>query len=231
MHMIKSFVGFMQEGGFFMYPILLVLTVGLSISLERFLYLTNTKKANLKTWNQMLPLIEQGRFNEAMGAASASDAAVGKILAYGLSRLAATRRRSDIETAMEEGLMETIPRLEKRTHYLATFANISTLLGLLGTVTGLIEAFAAVANADPAQKAELLSASISVAMNCTAFGLGAAIPMMLIYSFLQSKTTELVDSLEMVAVKFLNLLQEQATAPAPAQPQPRAHSQVSGKIA
>jgi len=67
-----------------------------------------------------------------------------------------------------------------------------------------------VANADPAQKAELLSASISVAMNCTAFGLGAAIPLMLIYSFLQSKTTELVDSLEMVSVKFLNMLQEQA---------------------
>ena len=109
--------------------------------------------------------------------------------------------------------MEIVPRLGKRTHYLATFANISTLLGLLGTVTGLIEAFAAVANADPAQKAELLSASISVAMNCTAFGLGAAIPMMLFYSFLQSKTTELVDSLEMVSVKFLNMLQEHTQHP------------------
>jgi biopolymer transport protein ExbB/TolQ len=216
MHLINAFVGFMQEGGFFMYPILLVLTLGLSISLERFLYLTNVKKSNLRVWGQMLPLIEKGRFSEAMGAATASDAAVGKILAYGLSRLNATRRRVDLETAMEEGLMEIIPRLEKRTHYLATFANISTLLGLLGTVTGLIEAFAAVANADPAQKAELLSASISVAMNCTAFGLGAAIPMMLIYSFLQSKTTELVDSLEMVTVKFLNLLQDQAPAQAPA---------------
>jgi biopolymer transport protein ExbB/TolQ len=164
-----------------------------------------------------------------MGAATASNAAVGRILAYGLSRLSSTRRRTDIEMAMEEGLMEIIPRLEKRTHYLATFANISTLLGLLGTVTGLIEAFAAVANADPAQKAELLSASISVAMNCTAFGLGAAIPMMLIYSFLQSKTTELVDSLEMVSVKFLNLLQEQS--PAPAQSHTHAQAQVSGKIA
>jgi biopolymer transport protein ExbB/TolQ len=218
MHLVNAFVGFMQEGGFFMYPILLVLTLGLSISLERFLYLTNIKKSNLRVWGQMLPLIEKGRFNEAMGAATASDAAVGKILAYGLSRLNTTRRRVDLETAMEEGLMEIIPRLEKRTHYLATFANISTLLGLLGTVTGLIEAFAAVANADPAQKAELLSASISVAMNCTAFGLGAAIPMMLIYSFLQSKTTELVDSLEMVTVKFLNLLQDQVPAQAPAAP-------------
>jgi len=208
MHLVNSVVGFMQEGGFFMFPILLVLALGLAIAVERFIYLNNTKTANIETWDEMLPLIEKGRFSEAASAAANSNAAVGKILAYGLSRLNATRQRADIETAMEEGLMEIVPRLEKRTHYLATFANISTLLGLLGTVTGLIEAFAAVSHADPAQKAELLSASISVAMNCTAFGLGSAIPMMLLYSFLQSKTTELVDSLEMVSVKFLNMLQE-----------------------
>lgn len=215
MHMLNSFVRFMQEGGFFMYPILLVLALGLAIAMERFLYLNNTKKSNLKIWDQMLPLIQKGRLNEATAAASASSTAVGKILTYGLSRLTSSRQRADVETAMEEGLMEIVPRLEKRTHYLATFANISTLLGLLGTVTGLIQAFAAVANADPAQKAELLSASISVAMNCTAFGLGAAIPMMLIYSFLQSKTSELVDSLEMVSVKFLNMLHEHSTQEPP----------------
>ena len=209
MDIYHSLARFMQEGGFFMYPILLVLALGLAIAVERFFYLRNVKKSNVQVWNRVLPLIQNGQYREAMSAANESDAAVSKILSYGLSRLNAARRRDDIETAMEEGLMEQIPRLEKRTHYLATFANIATLLGLLGTVTGLIDAFAAVANADPAQKAELLSASISVAMNCTAFGLGAAIPMMLIYSFLQSKTTELVDSLEMVAVKFLNLLQEQ----------------------
>ena len=209
MHIVNSIVGFMQEGGFFMYPILLVLALGLAIAIERFLYLSSTRSSNIKTWKQMLPLIEKGKFGEAMAIATDSSAAVAKILAYGLSRLKSSRQRDAIETAMEEGLMEIVPRLEKRTHYLATFANISTLLGLLGTVTGLIEAFAAVANADPAQKAELLSASISVAMNCTAFGLGSAIPLMLIYSFLQSKTTELVDSLEMVSVKFLNMLQEQ----------------------
>lgn len=209
MDIYHTLARFMQEGGFFMYPILLVLALGLAIAVERFFYLRNVKKSNVQVWNRVLPLIQNGQYREAMSAANESDAAVSKILSYGLSRLNAARRRDDIETAMEEGLMEQIPRLEKRTHYLATFANIATLLGLLGTVTGLIDAFAAVANADPAQKAELLSASISVAMNCTAFGLGAAIPMMLIYSFLQSKTTELVDSLEMVAVKFLNLLQEQ----------------------
>ena len=86
--------------------------------------------------------------------------------------------------AMEESLMEVMPRLEKRTHYLATFANLATLLGLLGTIIGLIRAFTAVSAANPAEKADLLSASISVAMNTTAFGLMVAIPLLLIHAVL-----------------------------------------------
>jgi biopolymer transport protein ExbB/TolQ len=123
-----------------------------------------------------------------------------------------------VEQAMEESLMEVLPRLEKRTHYLATFANMATLMGLLGTIIGLIDAFTAVSNANPAEKAELLSQSISIGMNCTAFGLMVAIPLVLIHSLLQTKTTEIVDSLEMASVKFLNAITERATegTPAPA---------------
>jgi biopolymer transport protein ExbB/TolQ len=139
-----------------------------------------------------------------------SNVAIGKILNYGLSRIKSARRREDIETAMEEGLMEIVPRLEKRTHYLSSFANIATLLGLLGTIIGLIQAFTAVAHANPAEKAELLSSSISVAMNTTAFGLVVAIPLLLVYSVLQSKTTQVVDSLEMASVKFLNMVTEKS---------------------
>lgn len=91
---------------------------------------------------------------------------------------------------------------------MATLANIATLLGLLGTIIGLIAAFTAVANADPAEKASLLSASISVAMNTTAFGLITAIPLLFFHAVLQTKTTEIVDSLEMAGVKVLNILCE-----------------------
>jgi biopolymer transport protein ExbB/TolQ len=112
------------------------------------------------------------------------------------------------EKAMEESLMEVLPRLEKRTHYIATLANIATLLGLLGTIIGLISAFTAVAEANPAEKADMLSASISTAMNTTAFGLMAAIPLLLIHALLQTKTNALVDSLEMASVKFLNAVTE-----------------------
>jgi len=120
--------------------------------------------------------------------------------------MAHTPHREDIEYAMEEGVLETVPRLEKRTAYIATLANIATLLGLLGTIMGLIAAFTAVANADPAEKANLLSQSISVAMNTTAFGLMAAIPLLLIHTTLQNKTNEIIDSLEMAGVKCLNIL-------------------------
>jgi len=130
------------------------------------------------------------------------------MLAQGLARLKTATNRDDIETAIEESMLEAIPRLEKRTHYLAMFANIATLLGLLGTIIGLIKAFTAVAQVDPSMKAEILSSSISVAMNTTAFGLMVAIPLIFIYTILQTKTTEIVDSLEMATVKSVNLMMQ-----------------------
>jgi biopolymer transport protein ExbB/TolQ len=93
-------------------------------------------------------------------------------------------------------------------------ANVATLLGLLGTIIGLINAFTAVSNANPADKADMLSASISVAMNTTAFGLMAAIPLLLVHALLQTKTNGLVDSLEMASVKFLNAVTERQLNPA-----------------
>lgn len=202
---------FFQEGGVFMYPIMLVLALGLAIAIERYVFLNNSKRNNTRMWEQLLPMVKNGDLQQAMTVTTKSGADIGKILAYGLSRMKGARHREDIETAMEEGLMEVVPRLEKRTHYLATFANLATLLGLLGTIIGLIQAFTAVANANPAEKADLLSSSISVAMNTTAFGLIAAIPLLLIFTILQTKTTELVDSLEMASVKFLNIIMEHAS--------------------
>ncbi|WP_455204321.1 MotA/TolQ/ExbB proton channel family protein [Kaarinaea lacus] len=208
MDAFSAIVKFFQEGGMFMYPISLVLAAGIAIALERYLFLSYAKTTNRLMWQKLTPLLKANNYAQAMAMASKSKADIGKILTYGLSRVQAAKSRDDVEMAMEEGLMEIIPRLEKRTHYIATFANIATLLGLLGTIIGLIQAFTAVANANPADKADLLSASISVAMNTTAFGLMAAIPLLLIFAVLQTKTTELVDSMEMASVKFLNVLTE-----------------------
>lgn len=210
MGVYTSIVSFFQEGGLFMYPIMLVLAVGMAVAAERYIFLSHSKMVNRRIWDEIMPVLRNGKYQQAMSITAKSDAAISKILNYGLSRIKNARRREDIEAAMEEGLMEMVPRLEKRTPYLAAFANIATLLGLLGTIIGLIQAFTAVAKADPAAKAELLSSSISVAMNTTAFGLMVAIPLLLIYTMLQSKTTEIVDSLEMATVKFLNIVTERA---------------------
>ncbi len=208
MDFINLIVGFFQAGGHFMFPIAIVLVVALAIAAERYFYLTGTARRNKTLWAEVAPHLERGNFKAATEIASGSDAAIGQILSYGLARVGSARRRDDIEKAMEESLMEVMPRLERRTHYLATFANLATLLGLLGTVMGLISAFGAVATVNPAEKANLLSASISVAMNCTAFGLMTAVPLLLIHSYLQTLTTEVIDSLELVSVKFLNAITE-----------------------
>src|SRR5262245_9918536 len=210
METYSAIVRFFQDGGWIMYPIVLVLAIGISIAVERWIYLTRTSASNQRVWNSIVPLLKAGNFPQVAAITRESGTAIGTILTYGLDRVRSARRREDIEQAMEESLMEVVPRLERRTHYLATFANIATLMGLLGTVMGLIEAFTAVANVNPSEKASMLSSSISVAMNATAFGLVVAIPLLLVHSVLTSKTTRIVDSLEMAAVKFLNSLSERA---------------------
>ena len=203
---MDTLIRFFQEGGAFMYPIAVVLVIGLAIAVERWMVLTAAKSSNRQAFDRILPLLQKRDYAGVVNLGKTLNAPIARIIASGIARMAQSPRRDDIELAMEEGVMEAMPRLEKRTAYLATLANISTLLGLLGTIIGLIQAFTAVASADPAEKAALLSSSIAVAMNTTAFGLVAAIPLLLIHSMLQSKTTEIIDSLEMAGVKCLNMI-------------------------
>ncbi len=237
MDLYAKIVLFFQHGGEFMYPIAIVMAIGIAISIERFVYLARQTSANRRDYEKILPLLRQQRIREVAELASKSKSAVCAIVANGIERLSHTRRRQDIEYAMEEQLLEVLPHIERRTPYLATFANVSTLLGLLGTVIGLIAAFTAVASADPAEKAALLSQSISVSMNCTAFGLLVAIPLLLLHSMLQSKTNAIVESLEIALVKFLNLMEDRperaapkaAPAPASASAAPKAMDPAASK--
>ncbi len=206
MDFFNSVIDFFQDGGPFMYPIAIVLVIGIAVAIERWLFLSHAKLSNRTAFDRIMPLLRKQDFAGVIEFARTRKAPVGRIVAAGIVRLQQTPRRDDVEYAMEEGVMEAVPRLEKRTSYLATLANIATLLGLLGTIMGLIAAFTAVANADPAEKASLLSQSISVAMNTTAFGLISAIPLLLVHAMLQTKTMEIIDSLEMAGVKCLNIL-------------------------
>lgn len=206
MGFFNTAVTFFQSGGPFMYPIAAVLVIGLAVAIERWLVLTAAKASNRRSFDRILPMLKRREYGAVVEMARTSRAPIARIIASGLARLQHSPQRDDVEYAMEEGVLEAVPRLEKRTPYIATLANIATLLGLLGTIMGLIAAFTAVANAAPAEKANLLSQSISVAMNTTAFGLMAAIPLLLLHTTIQNKTTEIVDSLEMAGVKCLNIL-------------------------
>ena len=208
MGIFETIVQFFQTGGTFMYPILIVFAFGVAICIERYLKLSGIGKVNKEVWDKVHPMLDEGDFESARESISEDQSAIASLLNMGLARQGSVRRRDDIEIAMEESMMEIIPTLEKRTPYIALFANICTLLGLLGTIMGLIEAFTAVANADPAEKADMLSASISVAMNTTAFGLMAAIPLLITHAMISSKTGEIVDSLEMASVKTLNIISD-----------------------
>jgi len=201
-----SILTFFQKGGLFMYPILLVFAVGMAIAFERWVQLNRIRNGNQKMWNLLHPVLVKGEFDKARQMVNKDKSSMAQMLGMGMARQGAVQRREDIEIAMEESMMEIIPQLEKRTPYVALLSNIATLLGLLGTIMGLIEAFTAVANANPAEKADLLSASISVAMNTTAFGLMSAIPLLLLHAKLTSTTGQIVDSLEMASVKALNTI-------------------------
>ncbi len=197
-------LAFFQKGGVFMYPILFVFLTGMAVTVERWFQLSRIRSQNRKMWNTFYPMLAKGELDKVKTMVNKDKSTISQMLGMGLARQGKLRRREDVEIAMEESMMEIIPRLEKRTPYVALLSNIATLLGLLGTIMGLIEAFTAVANANPAEKADMLSASISVAMNTTAFGLMSAIPLLLCHAKLMTTTGQIIDSLEMASVKALN---------------------------
>jgi len=205
---VKSFTA----GGAFMYPILFVVAIATAITIERYITLAKMGARNRRTWSRVEPVLSSGDFDKMRELTGKDDSPMARVLNMGLALQGGVRRRDDVEKAIQESMMEIVPQLEKRTHYLATAANVATLLGLLGTVSGLIHAFAAVATANPAEKANLLSASISEAMNCTAFGLLTAVPILVVHAFLQSKTQGLSDGLETAAIRFLNSLSARQAA-------------------
>jgi biopolymer transport protein ExbB len=210
MDVMYSIVGFFTSGGTFMYPILIVFAVGAAIAIERYVTLKLVTARNSSMWSKVQPLLARRDFDKAREVTAKDDSTIAQLLNMGLERQGAVRRREDVEIAMEESMMEIMPQLEKRTSYVALAANIATLLGLLGTIMGLIAAFTAVANANPAEKADLLSASISVAMNTTAFGLMCAIPLLVAHTILTQRTGQIIAALEMASVKTLNAIQSTA---------------------
>src|SRR5258708_524124 len=143
MSTFDTVVKFFQDCGWVIFRRLLIMAWGLSIAIERFIVLMRARAESRKVWDRILPMLQGGKFQQVLGYTTKSDTAIGKIVSNGLARLQTARRREDIDAAMEEGMRAIVPRLEKRTHYIATFANVITLVGLLGTLSGLTRALTA----------------------------------------------------------------------------------------
>jgi biopolymer transport protein ExbB/TolQ len=131
---------------------------------------------------------------------------IHKIIQAGFQAFQRSKNDSEVQIAIDAAASKYFPTLEKRTAYLATIANIATLLGLLGTISGLIISFGGAASADAEEKAAMLASGISEAMNCTAFGLIVAIPTLLVFAFLQGRTQRLIDDVNEVVLEAMNFV-------------------------
>ena len=206
----NSVAAFIQSGGFFMWVILIIWAVGIAISLERFMKLSFKMDVDGTSFmNELQRYILSNDVQGAIRVCSGSIAALPKVLKSGLKR--SGQSQSQIQNAIDATALEVIPKVELRLNYLQLIANISTLFGLLGTIQGLIQSFSAVAMADPAQKAELLAAGISKAMNTTFLGLLAAISIMILHAFLSSKSEKIINEIDEFSVKLMDILGTKST--------------------
>lgn len=202
---INSIASFIQNGGIFMWVILLVWGVGMAIAMERFRKLSKTFDVDGPSFmNELQRYILSNDIQGAIRVCSGSKAALPRVLKSGLKR--SNQNPEQIQNAIDATTLEVIPKIETRLNWLSLIANISTLLGLLGTIQGLIQSFSAVAAADPAQKAELLAMGISKAMNTTALGLMSAIVIMMLHTFLTGKAEKIISEIDEFSVKLLDML-------------------------
>jgi biopolymer transport protein ExbB len=202
---LQGLVTAFQTGGTWMYPIAIAFTVSIALTLERTIRLF---QYNVDGASFMFEVQKYILANDLDGAIrlcnGAGRAALPKVVKAGLQR--ATRDDGQIQNAIDAASLEVIPKLERRLTYLALIANIATLLGLLGTINGLIKSFAAIAQADPAQRQAILSSGISEAMNATAFGLVTAIFTMIAHSVLTNKANHVLEEIDEFGVKLIDLL-------------------------
>ena len=193
-----------KEGGWGMYPILLLRIITVYLTVERAMYLAKCKIDADRLLSLLKSQIVSGNIRGAITTCQATPAPLTKIIAAGLSKAGSSEH--EIQQAMDEEALRELPKVEKRTGYLAMLGNLATLAGLLGTITGLIKSFGAVAGVDPSMKATMLSKGISEAMNCTAFGLGTGILGLAAFAWLNGKTQVILDDVNEMKKSVTNLL-------------------------
>jgi biopolymer transport protein ExbB/TolQ len=207
MEEIKELGSFIREGGFASWMVCIVAIMALAISVERWIRIQFQYGVNSRAFMAKLKkYILSDNIDRAISLCnSKSQALLPKVLKSGLTR--AKDSVGDIQNAIDESTLEVLPKLEARTLYLPVLANMATLLGLFGTITGLIMAFRGSGDAvDAVQRQAFLQKSIAIAMHTTALGVFVAIPTLFVHAILQSKINGIISDIDQYSVKLINLL-------------------------
>jgi biopolymer transport protein ExbB/TolQ len=201
-----DFATFYADGGFWMHAISICAVLGLAVMIERFIFLFFRFNINgAQFFNQIQKLVMANNIDRAIKLCNAADkAALARVVKAGLTR--ANKNEGEIGSAIEESILEVSPAIGKRIPLMTAIANIATLLGLLGTIFGMIDAFTAVAVAAADQRSQALAKGISIAINTTGFGLMVAIPLLSAQVFIQGLAKKIADEVDLYAVKLENLL-------------------------
>ncbi len=197
-----------EQGGFWMYPIMMIQLISIAIIIERVYFLFLKRKTNnVEFVSQMEDTIRRGDIEQVIQKTqSMRENTLATAIFAGATAAKNLGGKEEIQGRMDEVLIAENAALDKRTSFLSMLGNVATLTGLLGTITGMIKSFAAVSYANPSEKAALLSAGISEAMNATAYGLITAIPALVAYAILVNRTNVLMEELTQGALKAFNLL-------------------------
>ncbi len=201
-----DFAKFYQDGGNFMHAIALCAILGAGVMIERFIFLFFRFNINgSQFFNQIQKLVMANNIDRAIKLCNAADKrALARVVKSGLTR--ANKSEADISAAVEEAMLEVGPAINKRVAMIAAVANVATLLGLLGTIFGMLDAFKAVADAPADQRSQALARGIGIAMNTTGFGLMVAIPLLASHIFISNLAKKISDEVDLYAVKLENLL-------------------------
>lgn len=205
--MVESIAQQFNAGGPFMWVILIVLAVACAVVLERAaFYFVICRGSTSRLASRLASALGNGNHQEAARLVADRRTPLHVLLRTAVERDAAGMSAAQIQEGVEEAAIRELPRYGERLNYLALFANVATLLGLLGTIAGLQVSFSSLASVEAAQKATMLAKGISQAMNTTAFGLIVAVPCMVFYTILNNKQQRLTKELDEAVVKTVNLI-------------------------
>lgn len=210
MEILMKIAKFVDEGGAVEYLILGLLGLGFSVIFERvWFFFIKCRINSKKLLADTTALIRKEKVAEARKLCNQTGTPLGLILEAGIWKYEQAATADEVKDAMEEVALREVPRLQKRTTYLGLLANLCTLVGLLGTIFGLQEAFAALESADPSQKSKLLARGITLALNATALGLISAMVCMAAFTWLSSKSNQLLEQIDETVLRLVNFLNAQ----------------------